>query len=349
MMKHEQTILIINDEPEQVELVGEMMRRSGYGVLTASDGREGFEAAQAARPDLIISDVVMPRVDGIELCRLLRAQLILRLTPVLLVSAHRRDSESVVAGLEAGADDYLEAPFDPARLLAKVARLLERKKVEATVRRSEERYRALIENTSDIITILKVDGTIKYESPSITRILGYQPEELIARNVFELVHPDDLAHVTEGFQETLRPGGISQPLEYRFRHRNGSWCDFESIGKTFIDESGELVGVVNSRNVSERKRAERALRFQAHLLNTVKQAVIATDLEGKIIYLNRFAETLYGWPGAEACGRNIMEIMPAPTRLEQAMEIMSHLRTGRSWAGEFTVRHRDGTLFESII
>jgi PAS domain S-box-containing protein len=97
------------------------------------------------------------------------------------------------------------------------------------------------------------------------------------------------------------------------------------------------------------KDAEEAMRFQAHLLDTVEQAVIATDLNGTITYWNRYAVKLYGWTAAEAVGRNIMEVTPALTTYNQAAEIMSSLSAGKAWSGEFVVRRRDGTTFPALV
>jgi PAS domain S-box-containing protein len=99
----------------------------------------------------------------------------------------------------------------------------------------------------------------------------------------------------------------------------------------------------------ERKQAEEQLRFQAHLLDSVGQAAIVTDPVGRIIYWNRYAETLYGWSRAEALGRNILEVTVAPAAVEQAAEIMELLRNGQSWSGEFLVRRRDRTTFPAFV
>ncbi|KYC40569.1 hybrid sensor histidine kinase/response regulator [Scytonema hofmannii PCC 7110] len=99
----------------------------------------------------------------------------------------------------------------------------------------------------------------------------------------------------------------------------------------------------------ERKRAEAEIYFQAHLLSAVEQAVIATDLDGKIIYWNRFAETLYGWLAQEVLGQNIMDVVSTTTSRDQAIEIMSNLQQGKSWSGEFLVRRRDGTPFLALV
>jgi PAS domain S-box-containing protein len=103
------------------------------------------------------------------------------------------------------------------------------------------------------------------------------------------------------------------------------------------------------RAASDLFHSEEAIRFQAHLLDTVEQAVIATDLDGIITYWNRFAEMLYGWTSAETVGRNIMEVTPANTSRDQASEIMSRLTKGESWSGEILVRRRDGTTFPATV
>ena len=101
------------------------------------------ELAKETHPDLVISDVSMPRMNGLEFCHHLRADSDLRSVPVLLVSAQQKDTESVVAGLRAGADDYLEVPFDSTRLVAKVSRLLERSRSGSKLsgpRRTRQRH-----------------------------------------------------------------------------------------------------------------------------------------------------------------------------------------------------------------
>ncbi|MFN2517211.1 MAG: PAS domain S-box protein, partial [Pyrinomonadaceae bacterium] len=103
------------------------------------------------------------------------------------------------------------------------------------------------------------------------------------------------------------------------------------------------------RDITERKRSEQEIAFQAHLLSAVEQAVIATDLDGKIVYWNSFAESLYGWSAAEAVGSNVLEITPADNVREQGREILSRLKEGKSWSGEFLVRRKDGSVFPAMI
>jgi diguanylate cyclase (GGDEF)-like protein len=143
---HQAAILVVNDNPELLELTSRLLGKAGYRTCTATDGQEGFQVALHERPQLVISDVAMPRTDGIELCRLIRADVDLHPTPILLVSAVRVDSSSAVEGLQAGADDYLEVPYDPVRLIAKVARLLERGRAEAELERCVRERTAQLED-----------------------------------------------------------------------------------------------------------------------------------------------------------------------------------------------------------
>src|SRR5918999_246208 len=107
--------------------------------------------------------------------------------------------------------------------------------------------------------------------------------------------------------------------------------------------------MTNTRDITGRKRAEEQIRFQRRLLDAVGQAIIATDLQGRIIYWNRAAEELYGWSSEEVMGRPIVEVTPSEELLERAEEIMSELRAGRSWSGEFVVQRKDGSVFPAMV
>ena len=249
------TILAVNNAPSQLELLTSVLGEAGYRVLTAANGAEGLDTARRELPDLIISDVMMPVMGGIELCRRIRADHKLSSTPFLLVSAMRKDSSSIVEGFEAGADDYIEAPYEPMRLVAKATQLIERKLMEDALRESENRFRTIIENVTDIVSIIAVDGTIIYESPSVEIMLGYEPQELIGKNAFDFIHPEDRPEVLRYFNESLKNTEKAASKEYRFRHKNNSWQIIESVGKPFNDPEKGLVAVVNSRDITQRKKA----------------------------------------------------------------------------------------------
>jgi len=164
--------------------------------------------------------------------------------------------QSYTAGIRFGKEDKNILRF----VSSQVAMAIQRKLAEDALRQSEERFRSLVQNSSDIITILQPDGTISYQSPSLERILGYRPEELVGKNVVEFIHPEDVPRIQSIISEGIQRPGFSVVVEVRFRHAKGSWVYIESSGKNRPDDPFIQGVVVNSRDITERKRAEEALR-----------------------------------------------------------------------------------------
>ncbi len=189
----ENSVLVVNDEPEQLELMTNLLNKAGYSVLRAVDGLEALAVALREHPDLVISDVSMPRMNGMDFCRQMRADSALKTVPILLVSALQKDTESVIAGLQAGADDYLEIPFNPAHLVAKVARLLERKlhdKKQQSLHRSLQQsvmeWRQTFNAINFPVLIADLRGTIKRSNLAAERIAGLKPDQIIGKTVSDL-------------------------------------------------------------------------------------------------------------------------------------------------------------------
>src|SRR2546426_9786929 len=131
-------ILVVDDNPVSVAVLRSRLAGRGYEILTAADGEEALVVARAKQPDLILLDVMMPKMDGIQVCRELRADSSLPFMPIILVTA-KTDSKDVVAGLEAGCGEYLTKSEDQAALGARVQSMLRVKALHDTVQRSEER------------------------------------------------------------------------------------------------------------------------------------------------------------------------------------------------------------------
>jgi adenylate cyclase len=122
-MRNPARILAVDDAPENLEILRTRLQAHGYEVITAANGEEGLARARDSEPDLVLLDVMMPKLDGISVLKMLKEDATLRLVPVVLVTA-KSDMRDVVAGLEAGADDYLVKPFDQSALIARVRSLL---------------------------------------------------------------------------------------------------------------------------------------------------------------------------------------------------------------------------------
>jgi DNA-binding response OmpR family regulator len=125
-------LLIVDDNPTNVDILQARLAANNYEIITAADGEEGLAMARDEQPDLILLDIMMPKMDGIEVARHLRADASLPFMPIIMVTA-KADSKDVVAGLEAGGDEYLTKPVDHAALVARVKSMLRIKSLHDTV------------------------------------------------------------------------------------------------------------------------------------------------------------------------------------------------------------------------
>jgi diguanylate cyclase (GGDEF)-like protein/PAS domain S-box-containing protein len=236
------------------------------------------------------------------------------------------------------------------RLFTGVIRdVTERKEVEKALEESGERIRTLLQNTSDIITLLEADGTVRYISPAVERVTGYSPEEQVGTNAFGSVHPDDREQALNTFAEILKEPGLHPPLEFRVPHKGGSWCYLEHVVNNLLDDPAVRGVVVTSRDVSERKEAERKLREAEQRYRTLIEqgpAVIYIQEIGSpdsAIYMSPQIETLTGYSPEECKNPALRWDMVHPDDREwlQAEDDRTG-EPGEVFATEYRVVHRDG-------
>ena len=137
------TVLLVDDEEDLLELLAYTLQREGFRVLTASDGLEGLKLAEAEQPDLIVLDIMMPKMDGIAMCERVREAAQLRLTPILMLTARGAEGDEI-AGLDAGADDYLPKPISPRLLVSRIRALLRRGEREEAASTTQLRAHDLV-------------------------------------------------------------------------------------------------------------------------------------------------------------------------------------------------------------
>jgi len=222
---------------------------------------------------------------------------------------------------------------------------------EQALRKKEEYFQALIENSSDLTTILDRDGSKRYESPSVEHLLGYKPGELIGQSAFDFVHPEDLALATETFTRVSQTPGISPPIELRLRHKDGSWCVFECACNNLLSDPVVAGIVVNSRDITKRKRAEEALqqseeRFRLMVESVKDYAIFMLDPGGYIVSWNKGAQRIKGYQAHEIIGQHFSCFF-SPEDIERGTpdhELKMAAAEGR-YEDEVWLVRKDGTRF----
>jgi diguanylate cyclase (GGDEF)-like protein/PAS domain S-box-containing protein len=212
----------------------------------------------------------------------------------------------------------------------------------------EEQFRILIENASDIVTVLEADGTVRYQSPAIRRVLGYDPDRLAGTSAFAGAHPEDRGALVEVFRRALSCPEAIQRAVFRNRHRDDGWRTLEVTVTNLLDSPAVAGVVVNSRDVTERALSEQALReseirFRT-VVETLGEGLIITDLDDTILYANARVEEIYGHTAAELIGRVGHELLIPADELELFHERMERRRQGHGERYEMRSLRRDGSL-----
>ena len=150
----------------------------------------------------------------------------------------------------------VDAAGQPVRMAGTTLDVTDQRRVEQALSESERHHRELVENASDLVTVLSVEGVVQYMSPSAQRLLGYGPAELLGHSVFEFVHPDDAPPVADTIRRDMAAPGTPNAVAFRIRHRGGGWRVLEAIGQAHEVRPGEYGIIVNSRDVTDRKLSE---------------------------------------------------------------------------------------------
>ena len=218
-----------------------------------------------------------------------------------------------------------------------------------------ERAVSATQNGIMITDATRPDDPIVYVNSAFERITGYAPEEAIGRNPRFLQAGDGDQPALDALRAARKANDDEDDVRWtgvlRNYRKDGALFYNELTAAAVRDGKGRVanhIGVIT--DVTQRERAEERVCFQARLLEAVGQAVVAVDLSGRIVYWNRFAEGLYGWPAEEAVGRPIGEVIIVPEdQAGRAEEIWSELVAGRGWSGEFVVGRRDGSVFPAMV
>ncbi len=303
-------VLIVDDDPKILDLLVDLLEHEGYEVASAADGARALEIVATFDPDLVISDVVMPVVDGLKLCRQLKQDSRTTTIPILLISGNRTSDDDGIEGLTAGADDYLELPFRNEELLVKVARLTERHRVE-------KHYREIVDQAADIIYTRNMDGYLTSINTAGTRFFGRPATELVGTHLSALIGEEaaarDIRELKVSTSESL-PRSV-----YCLPDARGTLRYLEGVITVKRDRSGkpaEVRAVV--RDITEQKVVEESLKESEEryrrLVEMSPEAIVIC-CKGKLAYVNPAAQELWAAKSAEQLiGKALVEVVHPDSR-----------------------------------
>ncbi len=186
--------------------------------------------------------------------------------------------------------------------------IAEKLRAEEALRQSEKYYKSLIENALDTITILDSKGNIKFKSQSTERVLGYLQDELLGKNIFSLIHPDDVDTVVEIFKKGIGVHEFTSTAEFRFKHKNGQWLILESIGKNMLDDPLIDGVIVNSRDITDRRNLEDIRRKYEFIVNASKEMMGLVNKEYRYEAVNEAYCNGLSKHRVEIVGKHVSEI-----------------------------------------
>ena len=269
---HPASLLVVDDVPENIHELLEALK-DDYRIMVANSGAKAIELVQGANPpDLVLLDIVMPELDGYEVCRRIKATAAGNRIPVIFVTVVDATQQKV-RGFEIGAADYITKPFDIDEVRARVRTHLELSRLRrfleqlvaqrtALLNKSEEKYRILADYSPNWEYWMGTDGSYLYVSPACADESGYSPEDFFADPALmeKIIHPDDLpAWQAQG---PATANADPTPLIFRIRAKDGSERWIEHVCRIVVDADGNRLGQRGShRDVSQRRYAEERLDF----------------------------------------------------------------------------------------
>src|SRR5581483_4297218 len=280
-------IVLVENNASDATAIDSALRRTGGSIkLRRVETVTDFEAClQQCRPDVVLCNFSLPGGGAFAALNALRKS---GADPPFILLSSNSIEEPPAEFLQLGAQrlvkkDQLEllAPVIERELAAARARA-----AEASVARAEARFRAFVQNSNEGIILMDPAGQVTFASESVARVAAYRPEQLIGRNGFDFLHPDDVSAQAESFAEFVRQPGSMRKITVRARHGDGTWHWIESIETNLLDDPNVGAIVANFQDLTEQRRTEEKLRKSERLVKALleksTQGVLLLDAEGKI-------------------------------------------------------------------
>ncbi|MBI1288630.1 MAG: PAS domain S-box protein [Flavobacteriales bacterium] len=332
-------ILLLEDNEYDAKLVADHLEQSEFRfkLKHVTDRKHFLEALHKWKPDLILSDFNLPDYTGVEAFKEMKKKG--HRIPFILLTG-TLDDKLTAELTKNHIDDYL-LKDRLSRLPLAIQKVFDHHVSDTQIDvfresalMSEQKYKLLTESSTDVISIHSIEGVYSYCSPACKETLGFTVDELLGQDIFEYVHPDDVAELTQKLN-TLIKKGIKASTTFRFQKKDGTYSWMEGVALPIRDNGSETTSnmMVVLRDISERKHAELEAQEQRELIERIYaaslDAVVIIDKEGIITKWDAKAEALFGWDEAEVKDRRLSEtIIPERHRTAHEQGMKHYLKTG---------------------
>ncbi len=294
-------ILVIDDDRIYMKLLEVLLKNSypDYEIFTTQSGPEGIEKAKKELPDIIILDIIMPDMDGYEVCKRLQSDEYTQPIPVIFLTVYETDSKNVIRGLESGALSFLSKPIGKDHLIAQVNVALRIRKAEKALRESE----AGLKNAQQIAHMGSYESDLKSDqsvwSEEFYHVVGVEPGTPITNEkISKLIHPNDSGMFSQAISEMIEKKATNVRLEYRIIQPDGKIRWLDSQTRLIYDSDGEAIKLIGTAiDITERKQAEEELKQKMKQLERFNK--VAVDRELRMIELKREINELLEKAGLE--------------------------------------------------
>ncbi len=374
------TILNVDDRSENRYLFETILRAAGHEVVSAADGAEALAMLRQRPYDLVVSDVVMPGMDGFQFCREVKGDPATRDIPFVFFTAVYTEPKDEQFALSLGAVRFLVKPLEPDQLVAEIesaagaaapgpaplvadtagflseynqrliqkleTKLAEIERLNARLEASEARLRSIVEGTSDAITVKDHSGHYELINTAGARFLGRPAAEIRGLTDRDLLPPDTAAARAEAERRLMVFGTLETADEELLLPGEAAPRHFHTVRGPLRDTAGHVAGTFSiSRDITERRRAEHAIRLLSLVVEQAPLSIVITDAEGNVEYVNPYFTVATGFSAAEVLGQNPRMLKSGSQSLEFYAGLWKTIKDGHEWRGVFENRRKSGERF----
>ncbi|KXS41101.1 MAG: PAS/PAC sensor signal transduction histidine kinase [Methanolobus sp. T82-4] len=340
-------ILIADDEPMNVELL-EAYLSSDYDIITAYGGLEAFEKAVAEKPDLVLLDVMMPDMNGYQVCEMIKQSAETRFMPVVLVTA-LSGREDRLKGMESHADDFLTKPIDGLELKMRVMSLLRIKSLHDRIIFERDQAQSYLDVAGVMILVFDKEQKVTLVNKRATEILGYEESEILGNKWFETFVPEYFRPTSlEKYLDIMHSdNGDIVYSEGPLLARNGEEKIISWYSKSLKDDNGHPVGILSSgEDITLRKRVEECLKHRTTAMESSVDGIAILDERGHYVYVNAAHARIHGYDSPDELLGRSWKMLYGESEIRKIYEtVIPAFSMKGEWKGESIGLRKDGSSF----